>query len=520
MTRATAAIVLLFAASVAGQNPAPTDASVATPNFAEHIAPLIHSSCTECHRPQGAGPFALVTYRDVAKRADMLKVVIDDRYMPPWHPDPKQSHEFIGNRRLTNAQIAMFSKWIAAGKPEGDASKTPRPPTFEDGWTLGKPDLVVEMKRPYEVPADGRDQYRFFRIPVNLPEDKWVKAVEMRPTARSAVHHALFFLTEASDDDDEGETGRRGFGGLRGFRGGLGGGDLRGGLERMRGLGGYVPGSQPRFLRDDLALKLPRGMDLLVQVHFHPTGKKEVEQSQFGLYFTDKKPSHGLRPIQLPAFFGFMAGIDIPAGEKNYTVEDEFKLPIDVEGISVGGHAHFICKSMLMTATFPDGKVKNLLNIPDWDMDWQTEYHYKDKQDLPAGTLIKVKIVYDNSAENSDNPNQPPIRVRWGRQSTDEMGSMTLRVIAKNEAEADILEQAMADAVMDSLRKRFERGGFGRRNGGGNRRRRGIDRFDRNKDGQIVADELPSSLRKIYMRRWDKNKDGVIDAEEMKGNGR
>ena len=508
----TAALALLLLASTVVSQPA---AVPARPNFAEHIGPLVHASCVDCHRPDGPGPFSLVSYADVAKRAEMLKSVIDMRYMPPWHPADQDDH-FRGNRRLSDDQIALFTKWIETGKRKGNLAKMPKPKQYPGGWSLGKPDLVVKMRKPFRIPAGGRDLYRFFVVPIDLPEDKWVKAVEMRPTARSVVHHALFFLTESSDGDDyEGDTGRRGFGGLRGFRGG----NFSRGFQ-IRGLGAYVPGARPQFLRDDLALELPKHHDLLMQMHFHPSGKAEVEQSSVGIWFADKPPSQEIKQIQLPSLFGFMSGIDIPAGESGYKIEQILKLPVDVEGISVGGHAHYICKTMRLTARLPDGTTKTLLNIPEWDMDWQTEYYYDDRLALPAGTELKCEITYDNSAQNPANPNSPPIRVRWGRQSTDEMGSVTLRVVAKNEADADRLDEAIYESMINSLSSRFGGlgglgglGGFGSRGGGG----RSLDRFDKNKDGKIVPDELPRVLRERHMRRYDTNKDGVIDAEEMKG---
>lgn len=511
MNKTTPFALLLLVSTVVGQ-PSTTPAR---PTFAEHIGPLVRQSCMDCHRPQGPAPFALVTYTDVAKRADMLKAVIETRYMPPWHPADQSDH-FLSNRRLSDDQIALFTKWVETGKTRGDLSKMDKPKKYPGGWSLGKPDLVVKMRKPFRVPADGRDLYRFFVVPIDLPEDKWVKAVEMRPSARSVVHHALFFLTESSDQDEyEGDTGRRGFGGLRGFRGGAFGR----GFE-IRGLGGYVPGNQPQFLRDDLALELPKHHDLLMQMHFHPSGKAETEQSTIGIWFADKPPSQRIKQIQLPSLFGFMSGLDIPAGESNYKIEQSLTLPVDVDGISVGGHAHYICSTMHLTAKLPDGSTKTLLHIPEWDMDWQTEYHYKDRLPLPAGTELKCEITYDNSAQNPANPNSPPIRVRWGRQSTDEMGSVTLRVVAKNEADTDRLNDAIEQSMIESLSQRFGGfgglGGFGR-GGSSGRGGRSLDRFDKNNDGKIVPDELPSVLRKRHMRRYDKNNDGVIDAEEMKG---
>jgi len=515
MTRSSVHLLALFV--LAATSAARAAHGQTRPTFAEHVGPLIRNNCMDCHRQDGAAPFPLVSYKDVSKRADMLKLVMDTGYMPPWHP-AEQADGFRQNRRLSQEDRELFSRWIATGKQKGDLARLPRPKTYPDGWNLGKPDLVVTMPEPFEIPASGRDLYRFFVLPIDLPEDRWVKAVEMRPTSRAVVHHALFFLTPSADRGEmEGDTGRRGFGGLRGFRNLSRGGGSRSGLDFL-GLGGYVPGAQPQRLRDDLAIKLPKNHDLLLQTHFHPTGKPEVEQSSIGFYFTDEPPSRPIKQIQLPPLFGFAAGIDVAAGKSDFTIEESMTLPVDVEGIAIGGHAHYICDSMLMTARLPDGTTKTLLHIPEWDMDWQTRYHYKDRVALPAGTELKVKLVYDNSTQNPDNPNDPPVRIRWGRESTDEMGSVTLVVVPKSEEDAQRLDEALMDGLMRSFMSRFDRGGgFGGGGFGRSRNRRGLDRFDKNKDGKIEPSELPGVLRKRHMRRYDKNGDGVIDADEMKG---
>lgn len=200
-------------------------------------------------------------------------------------------------------------------------------------------------------------------------------------------------------------------------------------FQAIGGLGGFGPGRQAQRLPEGLAWYVAKGSDILMTADFHPSGKVEVEDAQIGLYFTDQPPDRPMIPIMIPPKAGRWIGIDIPPGEKDYTLTDAFALPVDVEAIGVGGHQHYIGREIKMMATLPDGSVKPLLYIDDWDIDWQGYYLYKDWIKLPAGTVLDVTLVYDNSADNPQNPNNPPKRIRWGRRSVDEMGATLLLVL-------------------------------------------------------------------------------------------
>jgi mono/diheme cytochrome c family protein len=365
--------------------------------FAKDIAPIVYRSCASCHRPDQSGPFSLLTYDEVKQHSETILAVTSNRYMPPWKPIHGDI-EFANNRQLKDEEIALFQAWVDADCPSGDLSTAPVVPQFPSKWQLGEPDLVVTMAESFEIPADGPDVYRSFVLPLNLPEDKWIKAIELRPSAAGVVHHALFFITEhqaSSRPAGDGQPGMRGMGFIRP-------GNIQGqNLDRLAsGLGGYVPGAVPNRLPGDLARYLPKGCDIIMQTHFHPTGKVEHEQSEMGLYFADKEPEHKLVPIQVPPMFGIGAGIDIPAGESNYLLEESFTLPADVLAHEIGGHAHYICRSMNLVAKLPDGKELTILNIDDWDLDWQDQYQLATALSLPKGTVITSKIVYDNSANN------------------------------------------------------------------------------------------------------------------------
>jgi mono/diheme cytochrome c family protein len=419
--------------------------------FSETIAPILYQNCVTCHRPGEAAPFALISYDDARKRGALLATVTKSRYMPPWHAAHDYG-EFADERRLTDGQIAAIGAWVAQGMPQGDVAKMPKLPQFPEGWHLGKPDLVLEMPAGFDLPASGPDVYRNFVIPSHLMEDKWVRAVEFHPSARKVVHHALFaYVDGGSLAKQDGADGRPGFGGM----GNIG---VTPGRGNSGSLGGWAVGATPTFLAEGLALPFPKGADFVLQMHFHLTGKPETEKSTVGIYFADKAPERRLYAAQAPALFGFGAGIDIPAGSNKYTVDDSMTLPVDVVAYGVSAHAHYVAKEMKAAATLPDGTVQPLLWIQDWDFAWQDRYTYRKPVPLPKGTRIDVHLGYDNSANNPRNPSSPPKRVQWGEQSFDEMGSVTVQVVAARKEDEAALQAYFAERLRTAIRKGIENG--------------------------------------------------------------
>ncbi len=427
----------------------------AAPNFTEHIAPIVFKNCTGCHRPGEAAPFTLLNYDDVKKRGALIAAVTKNRVMPPWHADQGYA-AFRDERRLSDEQIATFAAWVKAGMPEGPKAKLPELPKFPEGWQLGKPDLVLTMNQAFEVPADGPDIYRNFSLPIALPEDKWIKAIELRPSARRVVHHVLYFLdtTQAARKLD-GKDGKPGFSGMSSARVAAGG-----------GIGGWAVGASPRFLPEGLAHPLPKGADLMIQTHFHPTGKAEREQTTIGIYLTDKKPERMLTGVQVPALFGVGAGLDIPAGERNYKIKDSFTLPADIEVFGAGAHAHYIAKTMHLTATLPSGETKTVLAINDWDFAWQDQYYFEKSFILPKGTKVEVELTYDNSEQNPRNPQSPPKRVQWGEGSFDEMGSMSLIAVPADAKDTALLRAELQKKRDEAIRNAMKQRTLGRLTGG------------------------------------------------------
>lgn len=451
--------------------------------FAEHIAPLIHNHCYECHRPGEAAPFTLMSYQDVSKRATMLQEVMERRYMPPWHPAPGDV-EFRHSRRLSDEQLELFSQWVSAGKRQGDLEKTPALPSYADGWRLGNPDLTVSMSQSFHVPADGRDIYRNFVIPLEVPEDKWLTAIDIRPDERSVVHHVLYFAdSTGTARQRSGSDGQPGFRGM-GFR--------------AVQVGGWAVGGTPEKLPYGLARKLPANSDLILACHFHPVGKAADVKITAALYFADKPPTRDFVRFQVPPGYGRGTKLSegVPPGEKDFQISGRYTLPADGDLISVSGHAHYICTSMKATATLPDGKVLDLLSLPAWDFNWQGQYLLKESLRLPKGTVLYGEVNYDNSEDNPNNPNYPPKQVRWGLQSTDEMGSL-------------FFGMAVDDGSLFSNR----RGRGGNRNAGGQLIAR-LRALDTSGDGKLQKSELPAQYR-LLMSRIDKNDDGELDRDEL-----
>jgi len=193
----------------------------------------------------------------------------------------------------------------------------------------------------------------------------------------------------------------------------------------------------------------------VIQYHFHPTGKPETEKSVVGVYFAKKAPERRMAAIQLPPVYALFAGLAIPPGEKDYVVRDSYTLPVDVDAVGVGAHAHYLGRKLKLTATLPDGDVKTLLMIGDWDFAWQDRYFFKDFVALPKGTRLDAEVHWDNSASNPHNPSSPPMAITWGEQSKDEMGSVTLISVPRAAADYAALQADLKARTTQAARERI-----------------------------------------------------------------
>ena len=409
-----------------------------TVTFNADIAPIIYNNCSKCHHAGEVAPFPLMSYSDVASHGRDIAIQTQSHYMPPWKPEPGWA-AYRDERRLTPAQIALIQQWVNTGMLEGDPNQKPLAPQFTDGWQLGTPDLILEMPVAFSVPADGPDIYRNFVIPTGLTDDKWVRAVELKPLARAVLHHSLFFSDTSGNARKQEQSTNDGQPGFPGFGTIFSVVDTNSALNG--GLGGWVPGTTPAFLPNGIAMPLPKGSDFLLQTHFHPNGMAQTEKTVIGLYF-GPQPARTMTQVQVPAFFGIQSHIDIPPGETSYKVRGSFTLPADVQAVGVWAHAHFLGREAKLTATLPTGEVRILLWIRNWEFNWQDQYLFQDLVTLPKGTRLDGELTYDNSTNNVRNPNTPPVRVQWGENSTDEMGSLLLNIVPVNQSDLSALQTA------------------------------------------------------------------------------
>jgi tetratricopeptide (TPR) repeat protein len=391
-----------------------------SPVFTRDIAPIMFEYCAACHHPQGAAPFSLLTYDEVQRRGRQIAEVTQNRYMPPWLPEP-DSVKFRDERRLSDAQIAMIDRWVKAGMLEGEKKDLPPAPTFNAGWQLGKPDLIVKMDEAFTIPAQGTDVFRNFVIPIPVSSTKYVRAVEILPGNKQVVHHANILIdrSQASRLLDARDPGP-GFGGM----------EISIESESFEPDSHFLfwkPGTVPWTEPDGMAWRCNPGTDLVLNMHLQPSGKPERIQAEIGLYFTDRPQAIFPMLLQLERD----GALDIPPGKKDFVVIDEFTLPVDVNLLGIYPHAHYLGTELQAWAALPNGKKQSLIHITRWDLNWQAVYKYAEALPLPKGTVITMRYVYDNSADNIRNPNNPPRRVRAGNRSSDEMSHLWLQVLPR-----------------------------------------------------------------------------------------
>jgi Flp pilus assembly protein TadD len=413
--------------------------------FNRQIAPILYSHCSSCHHPGGSGPFSLLSYEDVRRWGTLIQTVTQTRYMPPWLPEPGFGN-FADNRRLSAEDLTLIKTWVEAGMPEGDPTEAPKPPVFSKDWQLGPPDLVLRVTTPMQIPASGTDLFRNFILPVPITQTKYIRAMEIKPGAPRVVHHANVLIDRtASLRRQHPNDWQQGIGGME--------------LTVDSGQS-FDPDSHFLFWKPDSpALIEPNGMpwrldpgnDLILNMHLKPTGKPETVQATVGLYFADGPATAHPMLLQLE----HDNALDIPAGEAAFVIEDHLKLPVDVDVLGVYPHAHYLGKKLEGYAVLPNGEKKWLILIRDWDIDRQSVYRFQSPLFLPKNSVLYMRYTYDNSRANIRNPNSPPIRVKAGNRSVDEMGHLWLQVLPRalpnsNQDPRLLLEQAWME---NGLRK-------------------------------------------------------------------
>ena len=358
--------------------------------YAADVSRVIQEKCQSCHRPNQVGPFSLLTYDDARKHSAMIREVVDERRMPPWHADPRYGH-FINDRSLTAKERATLLAWVDQGTPLGDPKQLPEPRSFPQGWSIGKPDVVFELPETYYVPAQGVVSYVYFRVPTNFKEDRWIQAAEAVPGDPSVVHHIVVYLMDRNNPPG------------------------RGGRGPGQHFCGYAPGDLGMILPEGTAKMIPAGSDLLLQVHYTPNGRVRTDRSKVGFVFAKTKPTRQAYTIGIAN-----PDLMLPAESDNVAVSSEIVVPRDMRLLSFMPHMHLRGKDFKYSVTKPGETKQVVLSVPAYDFGWQTYYVLSEPMLLPAGTRIDCLAHFDNSSSNPYNPD-PKKLVRWGEQTFEEM---------------------------------------------------------------------------------------------------
>jgi mono/diheme cytochrome c family protein len=411
----------------------------ASPTYTKDVATILQKHCQECHRPGQVGPFSLMDYKSAAKRAGDIVTVTEARTMPPWKPAPDFGPKYKHDRSLSDAEIATLSAWVDAGSPEGDSADLPPPAIFSDDWALGTPDLILDAGADFEIPASGSDIYRCFVIPSKEMGDRFISAIEYRPGNRRVVHHVLSYVdvTGKARERDEKDPGL----GYSCFSGP--------GVETHGDLGGWAPGNEPSHLPTGVGRSLPKGADVVMQVHYHPSGKPEKDRTRIGLYFSREPVKQTLH---------WVAALDpvmyLPPDKANVEIKADWTANTDLTAYAVTPHMHLLGKDMALQLTYPDGRVQKLVKIPDWDFGWQLTYYFEKPIDVPKGSKLEVVAHYDNSSANPRNPNRDkPKPVFWGEATTDEMCIGFLAVVKKGQ---DLTKPGEVDDLHDLIEESYK----------------------------------------------------------------
>jgi hypothetical protein len=385
----TASLCALFVVGVSASGPAKPTAT-----FTKDVAPILFNRCVACHRSGEIAPMSLLSYQEVRPWAKSIRQRVVDRSMPPWSADPHYG-KFSNDPSLSQKEIDAIVSWVDGGAPKGDDKDLPPTPKFVEGWSIGKPDVVLTMQEEYSVPADGTVPYLYFSIPTGFKEDKWVQALEIKPGNRSVVHHVIAFTQEPG-------VNRRADGG--------------GEAQRGRGqLGGITPNKTGVVLAPGTARLVKAGSSIVFQMHYTTNGEAAKDRTSIGLIFAKEPPTRTLVTGN-----ALNARFAIPAGESNYEVKSSSTMKEDVHLTSFMPHMHFRGKDFSYTAVYPDGRSEILLSVPKYDFNWQLTYVLEKPVALPKGTRLDCVAHFDNSTKNKYNPD-PTKEVRWGDQTWEEM---------------------------------------------------------------------------------------------------
>ena len=397
------------------------DRSIAAPGavtFTRDVAPILYSSCVECHRAGELAPMSLLTYKDVRPWARSIREKVVSREMPPWYADPNHG-EFLNDTRLTEQQVETISRWVDIGSPEGNPRDLPAAPKFSTSeWKNGQPDVVLSMTEEAEIPAEGTVPYRYYAVPTNFTEDKYIQFAEIKRGAPSVVHHVIINVREP----EQGVMPPPGEIRLDRLRGGNPE-DPQAARNPRRGtnpdgmLVGWAPGMTPLRLRDGSAKLVRKGSMLIFQMHYTTNGEPAKDTTKVGLWFA-KQPVE--KRVITKGIFVDPRSFAIPAGDPNYETKSTYTFTEDAHVHMMMPHMHVRGKDFEYKLTYPDGSSKILLRVPRYDFNWQLIYRVMAPIPIPKGSRIDCVAHFDNSTRNKYNPD-PTKTVYWGDQTWEEM---------------------------------------------------------------------------------------------------
>jgi hypothetical protein len=394
-----------------------TAVKVETPDkvtYAEHVAPIINKHCISCHRPGEVAPFSLVGFDAAKKQHTMIASAADAKRMPPWKAVEGYG-DFKGENRLSAQEIAILKKWSIQNAVRGDAKKEPPTPVFpKTEWSHGTPDKVLQLSKPFELEAEGPDVYRNFVFDLGNKEDVYIKALDVRPGNKSVVHHVIGFLDASGKSVDLEKNSPDDQDGYSSSGGGIG-------LMPSGALGGWAPGVMVQETEPGVAFKVAPGTKIVLQIHYHKSGKPEKDQTKVALYYAKEKIE---RTQEI--FWAANPMFRIPPGVKSHAVNWSTPLPADATIYTVMPHMHLLGKSMKAHVVTPQGNKIPLVWVDSWDFNWQLVYTLKQPLEVKRGSRLVVNAVYDNSTDNPHNPNDPPKPITWGEETTDEMALLVV----------------------------------------------------------------------------------------------
>jgi mono/diheme cytochrome c family protein len=435
--------------------------------FYKDVLSVLQVHCQSCHRPGQVGPFSLTSYKQAVNWAEDIKEYTRSRKMPPWKP--RGGPGYANTRQMADKEIATLAAWVDGGCPEGNPHDAPPPAKFSDEWQLGPPDLVLTVPEAFHVGPSGKDVFRCFVLPTGLAEDKYIVGYEVKPGNPRVVHHTLNFWDttgkarqlaarqkeKAADEPDAQDHGP-------GYSVAMGLGFIpipnpkRPGVPPIGGFGGWAPGAMARRLPDGAGYRLPAGADIVIQTHYHRTGRPETDQLKIGLYFAKEPVKKAWQTLTIR---GMGPLTRIPAGEAEYHSQGSIRIKQDATVYSVMPHMHLLGKTVKVTMTPPDGQPTTLVEIPEWDYNWQETYWLKTPIHAKAGTRFTIEAVYDNSSANPNNPSNPPKDVKVGEQTTNEMlfGFIGVTPVGEGRVRVERLGPQPLRAVLDFFKKRREK---------------------------------------------------------------